>query len=365
MVTTRMLAMAVALGVSGCADGDSPPTPDARGHYLDVHLDEGIEICAGEVAAYDDFLRGAFGLWGEQVPEDFRVSVYAKRDSGCSIGTSCAPEGEVRLGTQASAYHELGHAVHQALDGRSVTSLEEGVATALGPLQPFVLQRSTLADASVDFLFATDRMDADSGLGAVLTRYLIEQYGVDSFRGFFRALGGAAPPSATEIEQQFEIAFGEPLDDVWGVVTSEDRCGYDLWYCEPWAPQALPVEIDGIDCDAPTTRGFEALDYVRPSAPYRPQALVHVEVDEPRTLVVTGGDIAHAVFQFARCGECMPPPAPTPVYEDLADCQEQVCNPVAFEYAVEPGRYVFIFEQFPNEPAVRVSITDGPPPPPG
>lgn len=338
--------------------------PDAESTYVDLYLDDGIEVCGGQLTAYDAFLTRALEMWGGDEPVDLEVAVYAEHDAECEIGFSCAPQGQVRLGGQFSQYHELGHVVHRELDGRSVTSLEEGIAEALGPGRPFVLEASWLAETSLDFLFASSPQDTSSVHGAILTRHLIDTYGIAAFRSYFRAMETPEHPSPEDFRREFERAFGEPLDDVWAEVVSQDRCPYDFWYCEPWDAVDLPYAIDGIACDASDTLGFEALAFAKPNVPYKPMRIVHVELDTPRTIVVAGEDIAAAAtfaLQWGRCGSCAPMPMPTGVYDDLSSCSpENPCDPIALELALQPGRYAFIFEQYPDEPPLRVTLSRKP-----
>ena len=328
-------------GTATDTDG-SAPEPDVKGEHVDVYLGEGIEICGGQVAAYDRFLEQVYPFWtGGPLPEDFRVSVDASDSSPCPRSEhSCASDGTAYLVRQYGQYHELVHTVHQRVDGNSASALNEGVATALGADDPLSGNGSYVVGPEV--LFSTSPGASDYLPLGLFVRFLIDRDGVQAMRALFGALVQPGDPTPEEIEQQFELAFGEPLTDTWAEFTAQPRCAYDFWFCGDQTDIDLPYELDGLDCADPDVLGFDAPHlFAPPDRPYSPTKLFHLQVVEPTWIQIEYDNVN---FQLGQCGDC--------------STQRLVGNDgpdgpwtISFELA-QPGTYFFI---------VRPKTLDGPP----
>jgi hypothetical protein len=347
-MTSAILASLVAcsdepygLGLESDSDSDGP---DHVSTYVDIHLEDGIEVCGGQLAAYDRFLERAYGLWtGGHDPVNssprFRAVVRVQSETSCGNGASCAPGREVWLASQLYQYHELAHVVHQAVDGRSAFSLEEGAAEAMG--SPW-LQALGTRTIERDSLFK-DRASAsgtDVSNFGIFTRFLIERHGSHAFRRYFQDMRGYDHPDPADFEGEFELVFGEPLDNAWSdfVAEPERRCKYDFWYCDIAEPIELPFELEGIACDDPETLGFSDLNGTPdPWSGYAPFRLLQVYTPV-RQLVLWKLENAE-LMGIGTCGSC-------PDYEDI--------GPGLLELA--PGTHVFVIAQIRGEP-FHVSLT--------
>ena len=322
----RLVTLSLVLGVIACSPDDVEP--DVRSQYVDLYLDDEIEVCAGQLDAYDLFIEQAFGVWTGGPPGDFRANMRVLTESSCSHGGSCAHEGTARLFGQRAQYHELSHLLHQATDGRSAYVLNEAVAEGLGPLFPYTFGPDRLE--TYDFLFA-DPLNLtinDHGRLAMLARFLIEQYGPDSFRALFRAFIDVQQPTQDHFEQEFEAAVGASLNEAWSAFSSAARCPFDLWYCDVRDLHENFAEVHGLDCSAPQTMGFlttkSELQYE-----YRPYTIVHLHVTEEREFEMEFSNWGW----FTRCGTC-------------SEGQDMTPWPLV----LEEGIYAFILPQNPDQP---------------
>lgn len=285
-----------------CSEPERPP--DAESQHVELYLDDGAEVCAGQLDAYDRFIERAFRVWTGEPPGDFTAAVHVVHEAPCGFGRSCAANGHAWLVQQSGDFHELAHLVVEAADGWSNVALSEGAAEALGPRGqyfqhveggPDVLARSRQSFGGADYMTM-----------AVATRFFVEQYGIDAFRGYYRNLGELGEPAQGEVEQEYELAFGEPLEPAWSVLQDEQRCTYELWYCDEESIQPLPVEIDGLDCDDPQVAGYVApnFDPLVPEptlAPFAPQRVVQFEVEDDQRLQF---HVEHMSVDLIRCGTC-------------------------------------------------------------
>lgn len=166
-----------------------PDPPDEQSEYVDLYLDDGIEVCAGQLAAYDRYVEQVFERWaGEEPPPDFRMRLNALADAEdvleiCgSTSAGCAGHGEawVSSGSNWYPYHELTHLIIDQLDGRSAPALEEGIADGFssptGGHVPF--------GANMDFLFATSADDFVYSTASLFFRFVSERHGMPAFREY-------------------------------------------------------------------------------------------------------------------------------------------------------------------------------------
>jgi hypothetical protein len=318
----------------------SPREPDASGRYVDVYLDDGVLACEGQVAAYDRFIEQIAGFWAPEVLPDFRADVHViagTLDGHCTGGAAgCGSHGSVFIHSEVVQYHELGHLVHEAADGRSAPPIEEGVAQALGNPVADVLDPPSFDEAGVRFepLFGGSFTRGDYLSAGLFARFLVDRHGVDAMRQYFRSM---APPelwTPDGFTRQFADAFDEQPSEAWTDFESERRCGYDFWYCGDHEELVTPLVLDELDCEAQGMLGFDAS-----AASYDGLEPVHVldlSLPDARSLVVT---VVHASVRAARCGNCEDQRmGPYAVMQDVPDGVE----PPPFRFDLEPGTYRFI-----------------------
>jgi hypothetical protein len=294
----RSFVAAVLVGLaSACADAGADAGadgPDEQSEYVDLYLDEGVRMCAGQLDAYDPFIARIFDVWSGGDPGDFRVAVHVRTED-CPESESCATVGNAWIGSQFGQYHEIAHVMSYAVDGHTATTLQEGMAEALGPSFPIVLEPSRLEMVARSSLFS----EAPGGdayiVGSVLTRFLIERHGRDAFRAYYRAMELSPGHAESDFEREFSSVFGESLDVAWAAFVSERRCAYDFWYCDAAAPVSLPFEAGAIDCSDAGTQGFELENR------FAPIRLVGLDIDAPTGVTVT---LAHGSVSLASCGDC-------------------------------------------------------------
>lgn len=335
---------AVAWG-AGCADRE----PDARSEYVDLYLDPGIDACGGQLASYDAFIEKVFDAWNHSaVPDDFRARVHARRRPRCD-GHSCATDGNTWLFGDLGQYHEMAHVIHFALDGHSVTSLQEGMAEALGPLGGLAYRQSELASLAPDFVYKPEIDATEYGYAAAFTRFLVDHYGVDSYRDYFRRMGKVHSPDSGDFDREFENSFSEPLDDAWAEFISGPRCAFDYWYCPGGTPLTLPGSYEGIDCADPETIGFDASRLHLTPDTYSPTVVLRFLNDTDRPIRV---GLENAFVYFGRCGDCAAQAAvPATLLrsnEDVEGISEQILS-------MSAGDYFFIVRRL-GEGTTRVTL---------
>lgn len=318
---------------------------------MDLYLHDDIEICEGQLDAYDRFIDHIFPFYTGGPAAGFRVDVHVLADPDCSTGQSCAKDDAVWNGQDFGQYHELVHIMQGRLDGRSMRSLEEGMAEALGPSAPLSYSARDLEGLEPDFLLATSYADVDYAHGAVFTRFAIERWGIERFRELFRALGEIDGADEDDYRREFEAMFGEALDDVWPIFLSEPRCAYNFSFCDLARPIELPFELDGIDCSEPGTLGYDAtaLDLPPLEVPYEPATVLRLESAEPRTVTF---ELEYVLVYLGGCGDCsVQPPA---LFFGSADNPDFPPNRLDLE--LQPGPTVLFVRSRPGgTPHMRIT----------
>lgn len=299
------LGAALAILLPACQP--DAPIPDERSTYVDLYLNDGIEVCEGQLEAYDRFVERSFPFYAGEPATGFRIDVHVLADPDCREGGSCARDGAVWLKDDYAQYHELVHGIQMHVDGRSMPSLEEGTAEALGPGAPISYSALDLEGLDPGFLFAASYDDVDYPRSGAFTRFAIERWGTERFRELFRALGQIDDAGEDDYRREFEAAFGEALDDVWPVFLSAPRCAYNLAHCDQPEPIELPFELDGIDCRDPETLGYDgsALDLPPTQVPYQPARILRLTSTGPRTVTF---ELEHILVYLGGCGDCSAQP---------------------------------------------------------
>ncbi len=354
-----LLAVAAA-----CTDaGDIPP--DMTSEHLDVWLDEGIEACAGQLPAYDRFADRFLSVWGDASPAEFRAELHVVTEERlhseqlCSEDSrACARSGTVWTSDAYAIHHEL---VHVMTGLGSAPWASEGVAVAFG--NGWV----TIPDLDEFDIFAS----ASTALGwqgylhaGTFTRYLIEEHGADAMRRYHDAARKGDP--ASELESEFALAFGMPLDDALQGYAPADfggepqpRCTFQLSTCDDADPVDLPFLIEGsLDCQSPNVRGFLGPDPGTSAfPPFAPQRVVKVDLQPDPGAVDDGGpyppdryvwisiDVRDATVEMIRCGTCdeqfgdFPYDGPTNIEEELYS-----------EFPLAVGSYTFVVSPLSGGP---------------
>lgn len=295
----RSLAYASIVSLATCQARSVDP--DAQSAYVDLYLEDDIEICAGQLAQYDRFIEQAFALWAGESPADFRVAVHVRNRPCSDAAFSCAKPGKVWLGYHAGQYHELAHAITFATDGSSVALLGEGAAEALGPTWPDIDEPPGLTNVSMEEVFSAAPDGLEYSIGSKLTRFLLEQYGSESTRSYYRAMDAYDMPTMSEFSTEFESTFDDPLADAWLDFSSERRCPYDLSYCDDTAPAiTLPYDAPNFSCDDSEVQSFEVTDSP-PEIRFAPVRIIRIDNAEPLSVVVTYGGVS---VHTGRCGDC-------------------------------------------------------------
>jgi hypothetical protein len=311
-----------------------------------MYLDDGIVACGGQMEAYDQFLERAFKLWtGDLPPDDFRVSVHVVTEPACGVH-SCANETDAYLARDLGQYHELAHLMHSFLDGASAESLEEGTATALGPLAPIAFTPDMLAGLDRGFLFAPELTATEYGYTGAFTRFLIERHGVDAYRELFRSLSQGS--SEEEYLSAYQRAFSEDLDLAWADFGTGSRCTYDLWFCDQATEARLPFEQTWTGCGTHDTLGFDASDAGAADEEFRSVRIVQIVLDEPRTVMI---EMEFARVYLGRCGDCTEQ-IPGIL---LASVDDPDFPPSRVDVPLEPGTYSLIIRSQPGGPP-RVGV---------
>lgn len=136
-----LLTLAVASAALGCQQPDEPfELPDdlvdidIAGELVDVTIDDGVVVCAGDIAAMDAHARAVYTLLG--LPEDGE-RIHAAWTSMERVAELCPGMGcaRGRLGIASSLQvmqHEIGHAIASEF-GSPPALWGEGLAVALEP----------------------------------------------------------------------------------------------------------------------------------------------------------------------------------------------------------------------------------------
>jgi hypothetical protein len=350
MSSAVLLGSALSLLLPACQP--DAPAPDEQSTYVDLYLHDGIEICEGQLDAYDRFVERIFSFYTGEPAAGFRVDVHALAEPDCPQKGSCVKGDAVWNGQDYGQYHEIVHIMQGRVDGRSMRSLEEGTAEALGPMAPLSYSARDLEGLEPDFLFATSQADLDYARGAVFTRFAIERWGIERFRELYRALGEIDGAGEGDYRREFEATFGEALDDVWPIFTSEPRCAYNLAFCDLAQPIELPFELHGIDCSEPGTLGYDAsaLDLPPIEVPYRPATILRLESAEPRTVTF---ELEYVLIYLGGCGDCsVQPPA---LFFGSSDVPG--FPPIPLDLELQPGSTVLFVRSLPGGTS-RIRITE-------
>ena len=330
------------------------PTPDDESEFVDLYLEDGIEICGGQLDAYDRFVERIYEFYTGAGPGDFRVAVHAAADPDCDEGRSCALNGTVWLRQDFAQYHEITHIMQGQVDGGSIPSLKEGTAESLGPMAPISYGVDWLADVEPDFLFASTGADVDYPRAAAFTRFVIDRWGIDSYRTFFRAMGELDTADEDDYRREFEAVFGQPLDDAWPVFLSEPRCAYDFPFCEQRNPIELPFELNGVDCSEAETLGYDAtaLDLPSNQVPYLPATILHLDNAAPRTVTL---ELEYVTIYLGGCGDCA---SQEPALL-LGSSDNPDFPPIRFDLDLQAGTTVFfVRSQAGGTSRVSISAAD-------
>ena len=121
---TLILVLAVACG-------EDEREPDEVSEHVELYLDDDVQVCAGQLDAYDRFIERAFDVWAGGLPEDFVARVHVTQEVPCTISDTCATPGNAWLQQQVGQFHELSHVIVGNRDGWSNPALTEGAAEAL------------------------------------------------------------------------------------------------------------------------------------------------------------------------------------------------------------------------------------------
>lgn len=273
---------------------------------MDLYLGEGIEVCGRQVEAYDRFVEEASALYAGGVPPEYHVALHATLsadDVQCPDAAGCAQPGSASFLAMRSAYHELTHTIQIHVDGRSLPSLEEGTAQALGTAFSISMNADEVAEIPQAILFSTtlDRQDYD--MLAVYSRFLLERYDPARYRAFFRAMSDASAGIEATYRERFAATFDEPFDDAWAAFIAEPRCAYDFWYCSDDSTTLveLPFELDGLDCDDPLATGFDVPSQDPKDASFAREKLFAFDLGSAATVAF---EFEYVSVDLARCGDC-------------------------------------------------------------
>lgn len=332
------IVVVISTAVAACMPPEANE-PHARGAFVDVYLDEGLELCGGQLDSYDDFLLRIFESYAGTQPGDFRASVHAVRsveNTPCGDYLSCADHGIAWITQDLGQYHELVHLMQGYLDGRSIPSLEEGTAEAFGPLAELAYAVEQLGTFDAEFLFAEELTATQYGRAAVFSRFLLERAGSARYRDFFRAMKDARETGEEVFREEFLDAFDEDFGTVWGEFVAAPRCAYDYWFCGQPAPvRELPLEVSGVDCEDPDTLGFSDPRAEKTRGAFRAEKVIRFNLgqDGPVTF-----ELAHSDAYLGRCGTCT---NQVPVTL-LASFDTPGMPPLPFDVDLPAGEYVLI-----------------------
>lgn len=297
---------------------------------MDLYLDEGIEVCGRQVEAYDRFVEEASAIYVGDVPPEYHVDLHATLsadDVPCPDAAGCAQAGSASFLAMRSAYHELTHTLQIHVDGRSIPSLEEGTAQALGTAFSISMNADQVAGIPPGILFTTTLDRENYDMLAVYSRFLFERYGAPRYRAFFRAMSDAPADLEATYRERFAATFDEPFDDAWAAFIAEPRCAYDFWYCgeDGTTLVELPFQLDRLDCDDPLATGFDVPSQDPKDASFARETLFAFDLASAATVAF---EFEYVSVDLARCGDCsqqtptaglsaLPADAPTIVELDL------------------------------------------------
>lgn len=336
-------------GLAACS-AESDELRTVSSEYVDLHLDDGIEPCGGQLAAYDRFIAKVYSEWTGENPGAFRVPIYASLE-GCGTEerpASCASKESVRLANGWQAYHELVHVVTYRADGYAPPSLAEGIAEAFGSGEISGFSRSNLQQTDPSFMFEEPDEFSSTLPARYWSSFLIRQYGISQFRDYYRALAAAPHPQRTDFERVFAEVYGQPWETLWEPFVQEVPCAFHYEFCEEGEYQELPYELHGIECEDPLTLGYTGpVDGLyRPFQPFRP---IHLTVEAEKFLVF---DVQNVTIHAVRCDACA-----SPVAAGTSDTEQVVRQYVEFG----AGTWVLVMRPIDASSPTRVTISELPP----
>ena len=360
MISTSTRAVLVAGLCVGTAGACAPPDEErtvVAGQYVEVELDVDLDICAGQLGMYDEFVVRAASLVGRDVPEDFIAPVHAwterSRDQAPEIVQGSeggidgvAVGGEAFILDQDADLHELGHVIYGEVLGDTIRSLQEGVAEvpAGAPGQAHVAQPSTPLG---EFLFeelpefdATDYFHA-----AMFVRYVVDTYGVATYRELHRSLTEMA--DEPDRRARFGEIIGASVEEVDAEFAADTRCAYQIPWCgDFFSAQALPIDIDErLDCAAPETLGYRGPEPER----YSPYRVIRFDLESSAGLSMVGSAVR---WGLRRCGECS-----EQLQGGFVIAEEgEVVDATAPSFEFPPGRYYVIAEAIDPDVPVQLRI---------
>jgi hypothetical protein len=293
--------LGIALALTSCSATPQVVPPDEQSEYVDLYLSGGVRACGGLLDSYDRFIERSFEMWAEREPGDFHVRVEVESGVGCGGAIGCAALGRARISNADSQYHELAHTVTFDVDGYSALPLAEGVAVSFGEAITTVVSPETLQTVDMGAFFSTDAdVTLRNGIGGPYMRFLLDMYGAESVRAYYRKMHEITGPDLADFSREFTPIFGESLDQSWAEFVSEPRCDYGLWFCDATEPLPLPLAVDAVDCDDDGSLGFSDDPLVQ-GGNFRAWRLVQLADEGAVDLIVR---YANVDVRLLWCGEC-------------------------------------------------------------
>lgn len=235
----QLAALAGLLAPIACQEPD--PAERWQGERITVESREGVELCGGSIEFMDSYIEHVGRFWGtEGTPERLHLELRGSSDGfeGGAASTTSA-----WAGAEISVLHEIGHLVTNAADGRSAPSLTEGFASALAPRDPAGMWGVGAGEPEGFAFLSGEEFELRHYEGsAQLTRFLIQRYGVETFREAYIA----ADPQDTseEIESAYLSTFGDGLYEAFDDFLEEPQCGLRAWECEVSFHPTLQLPLD-------------------------------------------------------------------------------------------------------------------------
>lgn len=338
-------ALLLAWLAAACAAADAPS--EHSGDRVTLLTYDGIEPCAGQVAFYDMFLDRALRLWtSEPPPADFHVELHVMGEDRY-IGSNLCPEDSTGCAflEDATAWtsrqrpgpHELAHLVTGVTDGGTAVALSEGIAEALGRSAQYQLNAWPMRHPD-EFLFddyeeiePIEYVDA-----AMYVRYLIDLYGLDAFREYYRSVDRSSTPD--EIIAAYEAIFGSAYSDDADEFETEPRCAFQIPYCDDeLVPSSLPIVVELVDnsCEDEPWLGFRAPVGTGIYSPYQLHVL---DVSATRQITISADD---AVVAIGRCGLTCDEQSIVHMFSSNAAPEHT--------HVLEPGRYFVLVSPFTKD----------------
>jgi hypothetical protein len=242
-----------------CADyagtTQRPSIPLAHStEHLDIHVDEGVMMCAGSADDWERFYRYVANKL--DITPTQRVPVYLLRvpreeHCGPKPRLGCIKRDGVVFSNYRAIYHELVHAVACEWRQSGTKFLVEGLATAFepGPLS-YRLHPSEFVTQSPDEF-------GDYGAAAHFVRWLLEIAGPDTLRRAYQRAPSRGGPGVLgvlgafygDVDELF-ADYEEHAPDLWAPhrvcddLPVLEPSGVDTWRFESW-----------FDCDDRSTMG--------------------------------------------------------------------------------------------------------------